>query len=768
MMGQFLRAFLLSTLLANVTLAAPPTLRELRPWGAQRGQTVTLTLAGDALAAGAEVLSAVPGKLQEQPGANAGQIVCQLEIAPDAAVGVYPIRLRTPGGLSNALLFSVGDLPEVAETEPNDSVPGGQTGAAAAATALPLVTLPTTVNGTVNGTDQDVFRLAGKKGERLVAEVEAQRIGSVLDPVISLFTAAGRELATADDTPGLGVDCRLDFTLPDDGEYFLAVHDTKFNGGSPGQYRLKLGSLAYAESIFPLGWQRGREIEVTLFGGTFATPTKAKLTPQAPDGVGRTFLPLGVPGPQARLPFRFVLGNEPEAIEPADAERWFKDAGVMNGLIAQPGEVDRYKFPVKPGQTWVFEVEAASLDSQLDGLLTVLGPQGNVLASTDDGNGLDPRVQLGVPGDVDHVVLAVEDLHRRGGPGFAYRLKARPAQAEFNLQVVQPVVNVPRSGTAVVQVNAARAGYNGSIQLTIPENLAGISAEGGLIPEGGNEGFLVLSASADAPLRALDLEISGQGGSPAKPMRRPASAGGRSAYAMPDALAARVPAAITEAPPAVLSVAERTIRVLHGHSRTLKLTVQRGPAATEAINITGTSSPPQFGQAVSGAAGAIAKETSEVTLNLTSNPENPLVGAYTLQLTATTPAGGRQETIQLPPVRVELAGPFALEVLDRNINITAGAKTRISAIVRREAPFDGVVKVGPAGSLPQHVSLTTVDVPKGDSLALLELAIGDAVAPAEFDIAIRAATDMEGRKRDKFYNIPDTTVKVKIIPKTGS
>ena len=95
-------------------------------------------------------------------------------------------------------------------------------------------------------------------------------------------------------------------------------------------------------------------------------------------------------------------------------------------------------------------------------------------------------------------------------------------------------------------------------------------------------------------------------------------------------------------------------------------------------------------------------------------------------------------------------------------------KVRLSAIVRREAPFDGAVKVGPAGSLPQHVTLTSVDVPKGDSLALLELTVGDMAVPAEFDVPIRVSTDMEGRKRDNLYYIPDTPVKVNVTPKSGS
>jgi hypothetical protein len=111
--------------------------------------------------------------------------------------------------------------------------------------------------------------------------------------------------------------------------------------------------------------------------------------------------------------------------------------------------------------------------------------------------------------------------------------------------------------------------------------------------------------------------------------------------------------------------------------------------------------------------------------------------------------------------------PFGLELLAPNVTVTPGSRVRIAAVVRREAPFAGVVKVGPASSLPQHVSLTTQDVPGGESLVQLELSVGEMAAPSELDLPIRASTDMEGRKRDKDYVIPDSTVKLKIVPKTS-
>src|SRR5262245_65853856 len=84
-----------------------------------------------------------------------------------------------------------------------------------------------------------------------------------------------------------------------------------------------------------------------------------------------------------------------------------------------------------------------------------------------------------------------------------------------------PAINIPRGGVTVAQVNVVRDGYNGPIQLEIPETAVGITAEDGLIPAGVNSGLIVLSAAADLPLRAFDLEIRGLGGGATKPLVQP-------------------------------------------------------------------------------------------------------------------------------------------------------------------------------------------------------------------------------------------------------
>ena len=95
-----------------------------------------------------------------------------------------------------------------------------------------------TIQGTIGqALDVDVFKFAGKKGETWTLDVEAQRRGSVLDPILTLFDSAGHILASADDTEA-SRDPSLKVTLPRDGTYLISLIDAHNAGGATHPYLL--------------------------------------------------------------------------------------------------------------------------------------------------------------------------------------------------------------------------------------------------------------------------------------------------------------------------------------------------------------------------------------------------------------------------------------------------------------------------------------------------------------------------------------------------
>src|SRR5579863_8660779 len=302
----------LVSLISLVLSAAAPELTELEPRGAQRGKSFTLTLVGENLTEGAQVLSTLPATFTPlTPPQEKMEIGRKLpflvELKADAAIGVYPIRVQTPDGLSNILLFTVGAFPEVIERESKPDSPEHSNDFIETAE---LIDPPVTVNGTLNGPDRDCYRIRAKRGERLVLEVEARRAGSAIDPVLRIVDSAGKQIARSEDASGLGMESRIDVTFPRDGDYYAVVHDARFSKQKQNFYRLKVASFPYADGIFPLGWKRGEKIDVEFFGGSLKAPVKAAadlsaLTPKV------EFTQVTVPGEPGSLPFVFVVGGLP-------------------------------------------------------------------------------------------------------------------------------------------------------------------------------------------------------------------------------------------------------------------------------------------------------------------------------------------------------------------------------------------------------------------------------------------------------------------------
>src|SRR5262249_1878163 len=155
----------------------------------------------------------------------------------------------------------------------------------------------------------------------------------------------------------------------------------------------------------------------------------------------------------------------------------------------------------------------------------------------------------------------------------------------------------------------ARQGFDGPIQLSVPGELPGVVASGGLVAAGAAEGTLILTADAGADPRPIDLEIWGQGGNPAQPLRRRArlaTDGTPLAAARPMA----IPAAIGPGPPATLAASATSLTFVHGAKAELVVKANRAPGHKEPIDLTTAGLPPL----VTGGTATIAGDRSEATL----------------------------------------------------------------------------------------------------------------------------------------------------------
>ena len=516
-------------ILAASALGAQPVITDLHPRGVQKGRPFTLTLTGRNLGEGAKIQSSMPATFtllapeRTGPMAEGRYATFLVEPAGDLAVGAYPIRVETPDGISNIQLLAIGTFPEYLEDE---SRPGALANSNdSIETAQPLPPAPLTLNGALEGPERDVFRIQAKSGEKKVFEVEARRLGSAIDPVLEILDASGKILARSEDAPLLGLDSRVAVTFPRDGYFYAVVHDSRYSTQTANFYRLKVGSYAYPQEIFPLGGRRGEVVQASL-GVQKITVDLRKVDSNA----RQVFVNLP---DSAVLPIPFAVGEDPEMTAPvADA---IGLPVTINGRLSKPGQVDRYKVRVSPGEPLAFRIQARELGtSKLMAVITVLDEKGKILARSGDEplaedvynvnqsrTAGDPMLRVKAPEGLSNVVVTVEDLALRGGPDYAYRLNVQSVAQDFRVLLNAPYLNVPAAGSAMLPVTVVRQGYDGEVQLRVSNAPPGLRVEGGYVVAGAvvketaqnrnSRGTLILTAEPGVGLTPADLVIEGVG-----------------------------------------------------------------------------------------------------------------------------------------------------------------------------------------------------------------------------------------------------------------
>ena len=796
---------LLFALTSTTAFAIAPVLEKLEPIGGQRGTAVKLTLVGQGLGDRTQVISKIPATLTplsppREMELQGKELPYLLEISADAAVGVYPIRIQTQEGLSNVLLFSVGAFPETADKETEAA--GRDVGEPLndALETAQAITTPVTVNGTLPGPDRDFYRFSAKAGQNLVLEVESRRIGSAIDPAIELFDASGKRLAWNQDAAGIGVDARLDHKFVKDGEYLVAVRDSRFSKQDQDFYRLKIGRYTYADGLFPLGGKRGETIDVELFGGNLHEPVKVRADLVTEDPVAE-FTYVQVPGQAGVLPMRLALGDEPDVIEPESrAVHQLQPGTVVNGRISKPGETDSYKISVKEGEKWHVQLRAARLGtSSLYGVLTLYDGKGEKLGTTreisaryklsnldvvEDPNA-DQHMSFAVPEGVDEIRIEVEDLLGRGGDLFAYRLVAKQQPADFSLTILTQQVNIPLRGSALVTVRSERQGYKGPIKLSIPNLPADIILNGGHIPfhehQGASlaasTGFLTLTPKPGARPQMANLEIWGEAEVEGKLIRRRARGPGMQANV-------------------TFRIGERTVRENVAPwlgSDLPAMVVKEQPAVVELmtphyiklIQGTHTEIPWQFTPRSKGLAMAgdprrtRLMSTPNVRVRVTRRQErdtkNPNQGVFVLSsqvgwgpgkfevvLPVKIKVDGREETIYSPAITIDVVRAYEVEPAQEVTALEPGGTSELVARLRREEGFDREVEVK-AENLPLGVACETVKVPGTDNEFRLSCKVETDAASGEFEIDLAtSSTVIGGEDKEIPFSPPPFKAKVKI------
>jgi len=478
----------------------PPEIKTFSPEFVQRGSTAEVTLTGNFLSPGTKlIVSGDSGIISEIVEATPTKLRLKLSTGATALVGDRELRIETLAGVSNPIAFTVGLFPIIAEKEPNN-----------AASTAQLIELPVTVAGIINApTEVDHFRVKAVKGEQLVFEVQAARIGSKLDPTIELYDGAGRQVVSSVDAVEL--DSVIRYTVAQDGEFVLRMHDVKYGGGGDFNYRLTAGKVPYADGIFPMGGQRGTQVDVAFSGPNLEPHAKLALKLDAAAPLGRMEVRADTPfGPTNAMAFdvsdtvEFIEREPNEKIEQAAA---IPIPVILNGRINHVRDVDVFKFTPVKGQKLVFEVTSGKLGSPMDPLLTLLNAKSEILVQ----NETDGRIEYTF-NEAGEFAISIADLHERDGANLVYRLAVQPPAAagpSFNVRFQPDRARISRGGNTKIWAEVVRANsYDGDVTITFENLPKGITCEPVVFANApAPSGLIVLSAAADAEAGSFPIRL---------------------------------------------------------------------------------------------------------------------------------------------------------------------------------------------------------------------------------------------------------------------
>ena len=751
MLSRHLISLCLLAAIAAPATAAPPTFSSLLPRGARRGAPVTLVVNGANLTASTRL--ALPFKAIQKylPGPKPNPAQARLELTVDAGVapGIYPVRLVNEEGLSGLVLLRVDTLPAVAEAEDNNTFEKAQ-----------KVAWPAVVEGQCPGGDVDHFRVTARKGQRLVVEVESARLGAAVLPQLRL-TDARKQLLASDDSQSLGGDARVVFTAPADGDYVIELSDSRYRGGNPAFYRLRIADCDFFDEVFPLGGRRGESVAFTLRGGSLSKPVS--LLQKLEDGHPFSGRCAAVPGgiKEGALPTWLAVGELPErtVLRKADEDVSVevKPPLVVNGRLDRAGKSDRYRFAVTPGSRWRLLVEAEVLGSRLDGVLQILDEKGRQLALVDDVDlptapgqqpirTSDPAAEVTVPVGARELVVSLRDRRGRGGVGFGYRLTIRPAEDDFTLALPVAELNVPRGGAVALSVPVTRRGYSGPIRLGIPSLPAGLRLHGGHVPAGGTAGVFTISADPTGGEEPILVALEGVATIKGKEMRRPAvqrlvlarESGAAGVYTLPKLALARTSALEYQlSPPAALTLIKG-----YPSEVPVKLTRSKGQEKL-AITVTGLLPGPAAGPTGFTFRPPAASTAGEVRLGVTPGVNVP-EGMIDLAVLGQARIGPRDVRLAAGAVPVTVKPPFEIR-LASPVVLHPGEVVKLTGKVIRQGVFAEPVRLVLTG-LPAGVTATPPKpVAATENTFVLELKAAPTAALATTRVELRSQATIGGQ-----------------------
>ncbi|MEN8737024.1 MAG: peptidase [Akkermansiaceae bacterium] len=360
---------------------------------------------------------------------------------------IFPAgEITSPSGIP--IKFS--DLRSVNEVEPNSNRHQATLGSEA----------PVAFQGILSEeNDEDWFKFTALKNQNLRAQVFARSGRSPLDSVLQIRSAKDFKIIGTNDDQSPGVpDSRIDFKVPEDGEYFIFIRDQLHRSGPDFIYRIEIAPRAPSLSMTLRPADRNDDqkykvISIPRGNRLLADPT-----------INRSNISCDVHFTAPRLPTGVTL-DAPHAPR----------SHTTTPLL----------FEASPDAPLGADLYIVTGKDPKSGLTGNFHERMNIVARNNLGTFLSHTDE--------RIAIVVTE------------------EAPFQLHLSVPPVPIVRNGTINLKVTAERAeGFEEKIRVTLPWRPPGINAPSSIdIPKGKNEITLTLNANGDAAIGDYRVAVTG-------------------------------------------------------------------------------------------------------------------------------------------------------------------------------------------------------------------------------------------------------------------
>ena len=471
------------------------------------------------------------------------RLLVNVEIGSTVQPGNHWLRVVTPKGVTNPLLFRVNADPVIEESEETHSTPER---------AQPI-DYPVVINGKIDKPGEvDFYQVDLPTPCELSLEIRPSHaaLAQKFRPDVGVFakrpsflnpdhlarlafadtekTQGEKVIMNFDPREREGTQINLNYPVPSPGQYFLRVGSLRGDSALDFvyQFRVALSDQPKAVEVSRERWQErsftrkldshrlddlwNRSVRLVVAPGPENKSTDPEPASEESQAEGETSAPV----PAEDIHIAEIGEQEPNGE--------FNEAvtvpvpGIAHGVIDEPTDVDIFRFQVNDGQKLAFEVETPHATiPEFNPVVAVLDASGNEVitnlqktekyssAQSPHLIAISPKITSTFEKGGDFFIRVKEVTTRNGKPNFAYRVLIRPQIPHVGDTFIETRTLGPQDGRVDPHRINLVAGQARKISLIlnheeglfIPSNQIGISFEG--LPKGVQ--LLVGSSSYQGP-----------------------------------------------------------------------------------------------------------------------------------------------------------------------------------------------------------------------------------------------------------------------------